>query len=101
MIKRLLNCFALLILLALPSLADELRPREDGRIVLRLGGLPSPGDREWEEYGRFLELNPDGLVPPHVQQHIEHHGLYSSTMPGRRRSDAPRMPAAGRLHGED
>jgi hypothetical protein len=42
-----------------------------------------------------------GLVPPHVQQHIEHHGLYASTMPGRRRSDAPRIPAAGRLHGED
>ena len=39
-----------------------------------------------------------GLVPPHVQQHIEHHGLYSSMTPGRRRSDAPRIPAAGRLH---
>ncbi len=42
-----------------------------------------------------------GLVPPHVQQHIEHHGLYTSTMPGRRRSDEPRIPAAGRLHGKD
>ena len=42
-----------------------------------------------------------GLVPPHVQQHIEHHGLYSSMTPGRRRSDAPRIPAAGRLHGKD
>jgi nicotinate-nucleotide adenylyltransferase len=42
-----------------------------------------------------------GLVPPHVQQHIEHHGLYASITPGRRRSDAPRIPAAGRLHGED
>ena len=42
-----------------------------------------------------------GLVPPHVQQHIEHHGLYSSTPPGRRQSDAPRDPAAGRLHGTD
>ena len=42
-----------------------------------------------------------GLVPPHVQQHIEHHGLYSSTTPGRRKSDAPPVPAAGRLHGED
>ena len=39
-----------------------------------------------------------GLVPPNVQQHIEHHGLYSSMTPGRRRSDAPRIPAAGRLH---
>ena len=42
-----------------------------------------------------------GLLPPNVQQHIEHHGLYSSMMSGRRRSDAPRIPAAGRLHGED
>jgi nicotinate-nucleotide adenylyltransferase len=42
-----------------------------------------------------------GLVPPGVQQHIEQHRLYSSTTPGRRASDAPRMPAAGRLHGQD
>jgi len=42
-----------------------------------------------------------GLVPPHVQQHIENHGLYSSMTPGRRRSDAPRIPPAGRLHGQD
>jgi nicotinate-nucleotide adenylyltransferase len=42
-----------------------------------------------------------GLVPPRVQQHIEQHGLYSSMTPGRRRADAPRIPAAGRLHGED
>jgi len=42
-----------------------------------------------------------GLVPPHVQQHIEQHGLYASQTPGRRRSDAPRIPAAGRLHGKD
>ena len=42
-----------------------------------------------------------GLVPPHVQQHIEHHGLYSSDTPGRRRSDAAQIPAAGRLHDQD
>src|SRR5204863_2936153 len=42
-----------------------------------------------------------GLVPPNVQQHIEHHGLYSSMTPGRRRSDAPRIPAAGRLHDKE
>ena len=41
------------------------------------------------------------LVPPHVQQHIEHHGLYSSMMAGRRRSDTPPIPTAGRLHGKD
>jgi nicotinate-nucleotide adenylyltransferase len=42
-----------------------------------------------------------GLVPQQVQQHIEQHGLYSSMTPGRRRSDTPRTPAAGRLHGKD
>lgn len=42
-----------------------------------------------------------GLVPSHVQQHIEQHGLYSSMTPERRRSNAPRIPAAGRLHGKD
>jgi nicotinate-nucleotide adenylyltransferase len=42
-----------------------------------------------------------GLVPPNVQQHIEHHGLYSSQTSGRRRSDAPPGPAADRLHGKD
>ena len=42
-----------------------------------------------------------GMVPASVQQHIEQHGLYSSTIPGRRASDAPRTRAAGRLHGEE
>jgi len=42
-----------------------------------------------------------GLVPPGVQQHIEQHGLYSSTAHGRRVSDAPPAQQAGRLHGQD
>ncbi len=42
-----------------------------------------------------------GLVPRGVQQHIEQHGLYTSTTPGRRASDALPRPPAGRLHGED
>ena len=42
-----------------------------------------------------------GLVPPNVLQHIEHHGLYSAMTPGRRRSDAPRISAAGGLHDQD
>ena len=41
------------------------------------------------------------LVPPAVQQHIEQHGLYTSMSPGRRASDRPSTPGAGRLHGED
>lgn len=43
----------------------------------------------------------EGLVPRSVQQHIEQHGLYSSRTPGHRASDAPRIPSAGRLHGQD
>jgi len=42
-----------------------------------------------------------GLVPPNVQQHIEHHGLYASMTPGRRGSDASRTQAAGRLHDQE
>ena len=42
-----------------------------------------------------------GLVPPGVQQHIEHHGLYTSTTPGRRAADAQQTSAAGRLHGKE
>src|SRR4051794_29992007 len=35
-----------------------------------------------------------GLVPSNVQQHIEHHGLYTAMTPGRRAADAARIPAA-------
>lgn len=41
-----------------------------------------------------------GLVDPHVRQHIEQHGLYTSMFPGRRANDAPADPEAGRLHGQ-
>jgi nicotinate-nucleotide adenylyltransferase len=44
------------------------------------------------------------LVPPGVQQYIEQHDLYSSplgTPSGGVALDAHRMPAAGRLHGQD
>ena len=43
----------------------------------------------------------DRMVPAGVQQHIEQHGLYGSTTPGRRASDATQTLPAGRLHGED
>jgi nicotinate-nucleotide adenylyltransferase len=42
-----------------------------------------------------------GLVPSNVQQHIEHHGLYTAMTPGRRAADAARIPAAGRLHDKE
>jgi nicotinate-nucleotide adenylyltransferase len=41
-----------------------------------------------------------GMVDLGVEQHIEQHGLYTSSSPGRRASDAMTNPAAGRLHGE-
>jgi nicotinate-nucleotide adenylyltransferase len=41
-----------------------------------------------------------GMVDIVVQQHIEQHGLYSSSSPGRRGNDRPINPAAGRLHGQ-
>ena len=42
-----------------------------------------------------------GLVPDSVRQHIEQHGLYTSTPPGRRAGDGPPNPAASGLHGEE
>jgi len=50
---------------------------------------------------RGAGLSIAGLVPPGVHQHIEQHGLYTTFPPGRRASDAPEGPAAGRMHGED
>jgi len=43
----------------------------------------------------------EGMVPPPVRQYIEQQGLYTSTPLATRHADAPRHPAAGRLHGED
>ena len=40
-----------------------------------------------------------GLVDVGVQQHIEQHGLYTSSVPGRRGNDPQPNPAAGRMHG--
>ncbi len=42
------------------------------------------------------------FVPPAVRQHIERHALYSTaSMTDEAGADAHRMPAAGRLHGQD
>ena len=43
----------------------------------------------------------DGMVPARVQQHIEQHGLYRATTPGRRVADVDAQSPAGRLHGQD
>jgi nicotinate-nucleotide adenylyltransferase len=42
-----------------------------------------------------------GLVPAGVQQHIERHGLYTSTTRGRSALDALQEFPAGRLHGQE
>jgi nicotinate-nucleotide adenylyltransferase len=41
-----------------------------------------------------------GMVDPHVQHHIEQHGLYTPTSPGRWDDAHTETPAAGRLHGQ-
>ena len=41
-----------------------------------------------------------GMVDLGVQQHIEQHGLYTSSAPDRRGRDQTPRPAAGRLHGQ-
>jgi nicotinate-nucleotide adenylyltransferase len=41
-----------------------------------------------------------GLVDVGVQRHIEQHGLYTASTPGRRLSDQLQHPAAGRVHGQ-
>jgi nicotinate-nucleotide adenylyltransferase len=42
-----------------------------------------------------------GLVPPAVGQHIEQHALYSAAFADEFGAGARRIPAAGRLHGQD
>jgi nicotinate-nucleotide adenylyltransferase len=42
-----------------------------------------------------------GMVDPNVQQHIEHHGLYTPAVPGRRPRDERPVTSAGRMHGQD
>jgi nicotinate-nucleotide adenylyltransferase len=42
-----------------------------------------------------------GMVDPGVQQHIEQHGLYTPTVPGRRPHDERPVTSAGRMHGQD
>jgi nicotinic acid mononucleotide adenylyltransferase len=42
-----------------------------------------------------------GMVDPSVQHHIEHHGLYTPMVPGRRAHDERPVTSAGRMHGQD
>ena len=58
--------------------------------------VSSTAIRERCAAGRSIE----GLVDPGVQQHIEQHGLYTSTGTDRRSSDRRPETAAGRLHGQ-
>lgn len=107
----------------LPALASRMirvQVLEDGSHSMT-AGLPSPGTgtstsstliflidaptadvsgtaiRTRREAGESI----DGLVPPLVQQYIEQHGLYAAKTSGRRASDTPSAPAAGRLHGQN
>jgi nicotinate-nucleotide adenylyltransferase len=42
-----------------------------------------------------------GMVDLSVQQHIEHHALYTPMVPGRRPRDERPVTSAGRMHGQD
>jgi nicotinate-nucleotide adenylyltransferase len=94
----------------LPSLADRMMPAQrDGAtgssaahtwiflIDAQTADVSSTAIRRRLRDGEPIA----GMVPPAVQQHIEQHGLYSSTPLERHAGDALHSPAAGRLHGED
>jgi nicotinate-nucleotide adenylyltransferase len=90
----------------LPRLAGRMaRPPIDGTpadpliflIDAATADVSSTAIRDRLAAGRSI----DGLVPGTVRQHIEQHGLYASPIPGSRRQDAARIPAAGRLHDKE
>ena len=91
----------------LPALASRMTappidPREYGTPLIILIDAPtadvsSTAIRKRIAAGESIT----GLVPAHVQQHIQQHGLYTSATPGRRAIDAVELPAAGRLHGQE
>ena len=59
MIPRLVAAACLLVLLLPTARSQELRPKEDGKTVLRLANVPEPGQSGREEIDLFLSLNPD------------------------------------------
>jgi nicotinate-nucleotide adenylyltransferase len=83
-----------------PRLDRHSLPSGDPMIVLidaQTADVSSTAIRDKRARGETIT----GLVPGLVQQHIEQHGLYTSTSPGRRGSDASAGDAAGGLHGQD
>jgi nicotinate-nucleotide adenylyltransferase len=91
----------------LPQLAsrmgtDPLDASSSARPLIILIDAPTADVSSTAIRRRLAEGEPiAGLVPANVRQHIEQHGLYAPTRPGRRASDTSRMPEAGRLHGKD
>jgi len=87
----------------LPALARRMvRPPHDASspMIFLIDGatadVSSTAIRERLAAGRSIA----GLVDARVQQHIERHGLYASTQPGRGAPNEEPKPAAGRLHGQ-
>jgi len=88
----------------LPDLAPRMQhaPIEtDGRVpMIILIDAPTADVSSTAIRGRRLAGESiAGLVDPRVQQHIEQHGLYSTTVMDFGATDAPQDPQAGRLHG--
>src|SRR5262249_53006687 len=81
-----------------PPPASEL-PEEPGIVLIDAPTADVSSTAIRQRRGAGDAIN--GLVPLAVQQHIEQHGLYTSTPPGRRAMDAAPPPQAGRLHGQD
>jgi nicotinate-nucleotide adenylyltransferase len=89
--------------LRLPTLADRMArpPLDEGRSdpLIILLDAPTADVSSTAVRQRLADRETiTGLVPPPVQQHIEHHGLYSSITPDRRGSGVTQTWTAGRLH---
>jgi nicotinate-nucleotide adenylyltransferase len=92
--------------LRLPALADRMtrapldEARREPSIILL--DAPTADVSSTAIRQRLASREPiTGLVPPPVQQHIEHHGLYASMTPDRRGSGVTMTWTAGRLHDKE
>jgi nicotinate-nucleotide adenylyltransferase len=89
----------------LPALRERMITQGDGRpddrpvIVLidaSTSDVSATAIRQRRHEGRSIT----GMVVPAVAQHIEQHGLYTSTASDRRAQNASTTAGAGRLHGK-
>jgi len=83
-----------------PAPLDALTQLDTGPLIILIDA-PTADVSSTAIRRRLAEGQPiTGLVDLGVRQHIEQHGLYTSTISGRRGNDQPPHSAAGKLHGE-